>query len=91
MSVAAHTPAARIRLTHEKHRRMGYYWSPAVPPGDLAQWAHQHKARIGPAIESSIPGRANEVDRLDALHNYAVLDTAYQAIFNDIAAAARIG
>lgn len=70
----------------------GYYWSPAVPPGDLAQWVHQHKARIGPAIESSTLEPANEVDRLDALPNYAVLETAYQAIFNDIAvAAARIG
>ncbi len=65
----------------------GYHWSRPVPPDELTAWVRN---RVGPKPASSATAPIPEVEakRLAVLRRYRVLDTAYEAIFDDIAAAA---
>ena len=64
----------------------GYLWSRSLAPDVLTRWVHQR--RSSPASCGSAPVPSDEPRRLAALRSYRVLDTAYEAIFDDIAAAA---
>jgi EAL domain-containing protein (putative c-di-GMP-specific phosphodiesterase class I) len=63
----------------------GYHWSRPVPAHELTAWVTHRQSGTAP---SGQPIPAQEAKRLAALRRYRVLDTAYEAIFDDIAAAA---
>ncbi len=69
----------------------GYHWSRPVPAGDLAAWVANHDGdrRSEPSVATlgPVPRPVDDAARVAALRRYRVLDTAYEAIFNDIAAA----
>jgi EAL domain-containing protein (putative c-di-GMP-specific phosphodiesterase class I) len=69
----------------------GYHWSRPVPADELTAWlSNRHRSaaapQTGPFPAAPIP--ADEGKRLAVLRRYKILDTAYEAIFDDIAAAA---
>ena len=71
----------------------GYHWSRPLPPAELVVWLDGlSKQDIEPRERAAAANRpANEAERLLAMRGYQILDTAYEAIFRDIAqAAARI-
>ena len=71
----------------------GYHWSRPVPAEELTAWVtkHQHAVTVagretGMSTRAPIP--ANEAKRLAVLQRYRILDTAYEAIFDEIATVA---
>ena len=71
----------------------GYHWSRPVPAAELTAWVtkHQHVITVaghetGMFTRAPIP--ANEAKRLAVLQRYRILDTACEAIFDEIAAVA---
>jgi EAL domain-containing protein (putative c-di-GMP-specific phosphodiesterase class I) len=71
----------------------GYHWSRPVPAEELTAWVTKHQQNLtvsdretGLVPRAPIP--ANEAERLAVLQRYRILDTAYEAIFDEIAAAA---
>lgn len=69
----------------------GYHWSRPVPPDELTAWVLNHKVLEdgeGPGALPRAPVPAHEAERLAVVRRYGVLDAAYEAIFNDIVAAA---
>jgi len=71
----------------------GYHWSRPVPAEELTAWVtkHQHAVTVagretGMSTRAPIP--ANEAKRLAVLQRYRILDTAYEALFDEIAAVA---
>lgn len=67
----------------------GYHWSRPVPAEQLTEWVtgNQNTA-LSSNVGGAAPIPAQESKRLAVLRRYRVLDTAYEAIFDDIAAAA---
>lgn len=66
-----------------------------MAPDDFLPWIEHHERRSigspGASQGAPLPPPADEAKRLAAVRSYGILDTAYEAIFNDIvAAAARI-
>jgi EAL domain-containing protein (putative c-di-GMP-specific phosphodiesterase class I) len=71
----------------------GYYWSRPVAAEELTAWATKHQQVVtGSGPETGLVPRApipaDEAKRLAVLQRYRILDTAYEAIFDEIAAAA---
>jgi EAL domain-containing protein (putative c-di-GMP-specific phosphodiesterase class I) len=73
----------------------GYFWSRPLAPVELARWARQYQGNRSLELSSTPIGSAplpvDETERLTTLRRYRILDTSYEAIFDDIASiAARI-
>jgi hypothetical protein len=71
----------------------GYHWSRPVPAEELTAWVIEHRHAITVAgretgLFKRAPIPANEAKRLEVLHRYRILDTAYEAIFDEIATVA---
>ena len=71
----------------------GYHWSRPVPAGELTAWVtkHQHAVTVAgleAGMSAGAPIPANEAKRLAVLQRYRILDTAYEAIFDEIATVA---
>jgi len=71
----------------------GYHWSRPVPAEELTAWVTKHQHAITVAgretgLFTRAPIPANEAKRLAVLQRYRILDTAYEAIFDEIAAVA---
>jgi len=68
----------------------GYHWSRPVPADELTAWVTKHQHAITVAgretgLVTRAPIPANEAKRLAVLQRYRILDTAYEAIFDEIA------
>lgn len=70
----------------------GYHWSRPLPADEFAAWATEWEKRSGgaPLALSATPVPEREGERLEALRRYRVLDTAYERVFDEIAAAAAV-
>lgn len=65
----------------------GHYWSRSLPAPELTAWVLAHHDRLA-IVEPGEPVPEQDAKRLAVLRRYRILDTAYEAIFDDIAAAA---
>lgn len=71
------------------HHGQGYHWTPALPPTQCDEWLATGGVNVQPAdTVVDTPTPIDEAARLSQLRRYRILDTAYDAVFDEIAEAA---